>query len=380
MAHEIERRNDRGTHSFYSLKEMAWHGLGTVVQEAKKPSEVMKIANLDYIVALAPMYASFIPQDCTVIKNVEGNYYVLDANGNQIIEQGQPLILPKKGVEIPTHFTTFRTDNFEPLGVVGSRYEPVQNETAIDFIFDICKGDHISNKEDIIIETAGVLGRGERIFVTSKLPSYYIGNDEMLSYILFTTSHDGSGMITAAFTNIRVVCNNTLNAALRSTKNKLTFKHTKNVRASMKEAAETINSAMMYSKVLKETLTYAQSINITDSIVTDYILDLLLDVKQIAYLKDKGGIEKIKPGDSIISTIKQNQFWTFKDYMDRGVGQDVYRGTAYWMYNGITTYLNNGIKYKNNQDKFDSITDGNSFKINQKAFDLLSNKVLTEQY
>lgn len=48
---------------------------------------------------------------------------------------------------------------------------------------------------DVIIQTAGVLGIGERIFVTAKLPTYEIAKDEMEKYTLFTTSHDGSGSI-----------------------------------------------------------------------------------------------------------------------------------------------------------------------------------------
>lgn len=34
MAANIEFNSNRNTYSFYSLKELPWHGLGTIVEEA----------------------------------------------------------------------------------------------------------------------------------------------------------------------------------------------------------------------------------------------------------------------------------------------------------------------------------------------------------
>ena len=42
-----------------------------------------------------------------------------------------------------------------------------------------------------------------------------VGKEDLIEqYLFLTTSHDGCGSITAAFTPVRIVCNNTLNAAL----------------------------------------------------------------------------------------------------------------------------------------------------------------------
>ena len=67
-------------------------------------------------------------------------------------------------------------------------------------------------------ETAGALGNGERVFITAKFVlTISVGNGDDVTESTFsvTTSHDGSGSITAAFTPIRIVCQNTLNASLR---------------------------------------------------------------------------------------------------------------------------------------------------------------------
>ena len=49
-------------------------------------------------------------------------------------------------------------------------------------------------------------------------------------------------------------------------------------------------------------------------------------------------------------------------------------GTALWLYNGITSYINNGINYKSNEDKFNSIMDGVGAKLNQKSYNLITSR------
>jgi hypothetical protein len=65
-----------------------------------------------------------------------------------------------------------------------------------------------------------------RIFITAKLPDYIrIGRNDLIEkYLFLTTSHDGYGSITAAFTPTRIVCNNTLNAAMRNKTNCIRLK------------------------------------------------------------------------------------------------------------------------------------------------------------
>lgn len=71
MAANIEFNSNRNTYSFYSLKDVPWHGLGTVVEESKTPDEIIRIANMDYEVALAPMFASFIPAEAKhIVKKI----------------------------------------------------------------------------------------------------------------------------------------------------------------------------------------------------------------------------------------------------------------------------------------------------------------------
>ncbi len=61
-------------------------------------------------------------------------------------------------------------------------------------------------------ETAGSLQEGRRIWLLAKLPDKYIIEGEQIEpYLVFGSSHDGSGAIKAAMTPVRVVCQNTRN-------------------------------------------------------------------------------------------------------------------------------------------------------------------------
>lgn len=135
-------------------------------------------------------------------------------------------------IEVSNYYATMRTDTEQVLGVVGKYYEVVQNADAFRFFDAIVGGD------GILYETEAALGKGERIFITAKLPGYIkVGSDDVIEkYLFLSTSHDGFGSITAAFTPIRIVCNNTLNAALRNCSNSIKIRHTQNAKEHLEEA------------------------------------------------------------------------------------------------------------------------------------------------
>ena len=374
MAANIEFNQEKNTYSFYSLKEVAWHGLGQIVAEAKTPEEVIRLANLDYEVALAPMYASFIPAGYSRVLTVDNGFICqkVDPITGHIVDEVK---IPIKGSKVNEVFATYRTDNYDILGTVGSRYEPVQNTEAIDFIYNVCKNSQVVKPEDVIIETAGVLGKGERVFVTAKLPDYKMCGDDMEKYILFTTSHDGSGSIQACFTDIRVVCNNTLNAALKNCTNMMRFKHTKNVSSAMERGAALMMQSLHYSQAAQDIFTEADKMKINDTMILDYLTDLMCTPKEKEDVMKNSVGSLIRGTDEITSTRKLNKITEMRNFIENGVGQDTHRGTLLWVYNGVTSYLNNGVKYKDRLDKFDSITQGNSFKVGQNAMNILYQRI-----
>jgi phage/plasmid-like protein (TIGR03299 family) len=339
MSANIEFNTQKETYSFYSLKVRPWHDLGRIVDEALTPDEVVKSANLDYQVQLAPIRAH--------------------------IDNGW--ITP----EIANTFATYRTDNNHVLGVVGKRYEVVQNAAAVDFIYNVCKSGVVYQPDDVIIETAGVLGSGERIFMTAKLPGFNILNDSSVdSYILFTNSFDGSGAVEALFTNTRVVCNNTLNIALRNagSKNRISIRHTRNVHEQLKKAAIIMNGKYTYDQMQKEKLEQFSAIPVQDATIDSVIGNVMFSPEGTIEMQRMGGLNKAVASE-VLSARSLNQAVNIRHYVESGVGQDQSRGSLLWLFNGFTGYFQNGKQYKTQKDKYDSVFNGDASRKVQAAFD-----------
>jgi phage/plasmid-like protein (TIGR03299 family) len=131
----------------------------------------------------------------------------------------------RKVKTVPNTYATVRNDTGDILGVVGSRYQPIQNREAFSF-FDALVG-----SDEAMYHTAGVLGKGERIWIMAKLPNYIqVGKKDIVDkyLLLINSSHDGSTVVRAKLTPIRVVCNNTLSVALSGTEQEVRVRHTAN--------------------------------------------------------------------------------------------------------------------------------------------------------
>ena len=148
------------------------------------------------------------------------------------------------------------------LATVGKRYKPVQNEELFQFADAI----HDANA-DCRWESAGSLKKGKVVFGTVDIPRTMVldpqgANDQTKLYLIVWTSHDGSVAVQAAVTPVRVVCQNTLNLAMRNAKQSLKIRHTQSVEGRIQVARETLGLALGYfDEFEKEAQAlYAQSI------------------------------------------------------------------------------------------------------------------------
>jgi phage/plasmid-like protein (TIGR03299 family) len=255
MAHNINFNEQTGRHSFFSVKEKAWHGLGQIVEGYPTSAEAIKHAGLNYTVEKRKLFTY--------------------DNENQNNDSDIDIIIPE--IEVPNFYATLRTDTEQVLGVVGKDYEVVQNRDAFTFFDSIVGG------EGIMYETAGALGKGERIFITSKLPNYIkVGKDDLIEkYLFLTTSHDGYGSITAAFTPIRIVCNHTLNAALRNHSNSIKIRHTANAKERLEQAHHLMGISNNLSSELETIFNNWTKVHITDAEVKRLIQLALVPNKEV---------------------------------------------------------------------------------------------------
>lgn len=60
MAHNIHFNEITGKHSFFSVREKAWHGLGRIVDSCALSSDAISYAGLDYDVIKSPLFTTGI--------------------------------------------------------------------------------------------------------------------------------------------------------------------------------------------------------------------------------------------------------------------------------------------------------------------------------
>lgn len=223
MAHNIEQYD--GEASFVSARDLPWHNLGKVVENAMTAAEALKLARLDWEVKTMPVYAQ-TPNDKSFPLEIKGKQAVYRDNPSK---GGDPII----------------------FNVVGDKWTAVQNVEAFAFLDNL-----VDAKGGAHYETAGVLGQGQKVFMTIKMPNDIVidpkgSADKIENYILVSNGHDGTLSFTVAVTPIRVVCQNTLTMALKSAERVWRITHTKTISGRMAEAQHTLQLTVKYAEELQ---------------------------------------------------------------------------------------------------------------------------------
>lgn len=297
MAHELEINEATGEATFASLRQPAWHGLGTVFDEAVSTSEMLKLAHLD-----------------------EWNVRLED------------VAIPDTFASDKTYSFVTRTNPFDKtqndiLGVVGERYKVLQNEDLFSF------GDNILDGGGRW-ETAGSIKGGRQVFGSIALADSITLDpngraDKIDNYLLINTSHDGSVAIQASITPVRVVCANTLNLALSSFKGKnaskqsFKIRHTQTAEGKISVAREALGLAHKY---IDEFSVMANAM--IEKEITKAQFDEIVLLAYPAPEKDsKGSFKKHDSKVDLLNSIYVGQY------------NDTISGTAWGAYNALTERL-----------------------------------------
>ena len=323
MAHELNFNQLNKTWSFASNAQKAWHDLGQVVDGAMTAEEAIKLANLDYTVEKADVF----------MKTQDDTNVIVDG-----------------------YYSTYRTDTNQYLGMVKSRYEVVQNKDAFSFF------DSIIDSGEAIFETAGALGNGERIFLSAKLPDdFTIGTEKIEKYIMLTNSHNGTSSVVAGLTNVRVVCNNTLQAALNGLENKVSISHIIGAKDKIKEAYKVMGIASKYNLEIEQMFNQMLDVKMSEGDLATYFTKVLKP--------DYISIDGLTQNE--MSMRLQNAVDMTLDFAYNHPTQKTVEttGTLWGAYNAISGVYNYGKNYKNSEDKFNQHFFGTANKKMLKSFD-----------
>ena len=338
MAHNLNINEKTGKASLFVVKEPAWHGLGTVVDEALTSKDAIIKSGLDYGVRKVPNLAA-IPVDFEYPDD-EQDY-----------------------VQNERSFSTIREDTREILGTVGAEYQVIQNVDAFDWF------DSITEAKEAMFQTAGALNKGEKIFITAKLPSYIrIGNSDDIieQYLLLFNSHDGLSTMEIVFTPTRVVCNNTLTYALNTANSRYKIRHSKNATVRLKQAQNILqlnnkmaaNADQIYNEMAK--------LKLTDEDIHGYLSKVLLTDYEMQELKD--GAHML----DCVSTRKRNMLGDMYRYYHIGAGQNTVEtnGTMWGIFNAVTGYYQNQHRFRDDSHKLHSISRGDTLTKTIKAYNI----------
>lgn len=182
MAHEFESGLTVGLES--------WHGLETNVQAPiGSVREALEIGAMNWTVSEEPVY--------------------------RLADDGTP-------IRCADHKAIVRDSDKTTLGVVGKGFRPVQNVEAFSPFDALLESGLVS------IDTAGSLREGKRVYMSCKISDQIaevLPGDIVEGNLLCFNGHDGSLRLGYKRTATRVVCANTLKAALGSGSDALMFHH-----------------------------------------------------------------------------------------------------------------------------------------------------------
>jgi phage/plasmid-like protein (TIGR03299 family) len=203
------------------IGEVPWHGLGEFIPE-KERKNIAKIAER--------------------------------AGLNWNVETSQPLSFQFENKRRKVRMRAmYRSDTGEELDCVGPGYVPFQNAQVLEFFKEYL------DTGDMVIETAGSLNGGKQIWALGRMNmSFTLGPnrkpDKTEGYILLMNPHVyGRGMV-AKFTAVRVVCWNTLTAALRGEGDSIKLWHNREFDDNMRqEAKERLGIARERMEALEQT-------------------------------------------------------------------------------------------------------------------------------
>jgi len=223
-----------------------WHGLGVTLPDLLTPAQAIEYARLDWTVSRQPL------------KVAHPDFQFLDVPADAIV----------------------RMDTNEVLGVVGSRYVPVQNADLVAVLDAIVEN-------GARIDTAGSLLGGRIVWFAALLADFEAAGEQHRDYLVLSHGHDGSRAVTVRRTTVRVVCWNTLLAHDRERgATSFSVRHTESAQSRIaaigRIIAATAESRMRFqaaaSRMAGKRLTEREQV---EFILRSLNLDLTLEVKSV---------------------------------------------------------------------------------------------------
>ena len=320
-------------------KHLPWYEIGTPVGEAKTMEEVMKIGKLDYNVQKVQ---SYIPM-------------IIDEYGNPAETPSSDSIIGKMRA-VPGAFVTRRMDTGTPFGMVGNKYQVVQNTDAYT-LFDPLIADG-----SLRVISAGCFEQnGARIWVLAEVgdPVLLVEGDELKRYVILINAHDGS----SALKLLNVPTSETRGTVpmAYSREHSLSIRHTASAQERLNKARDVVSSSLKF---------YENFIDSARRLIAKKLS--YEDVQEFIQSMFKATIVDGKPE---YSARAQNQMALIR-HIYNGERISATRYTAWSLYNAVVEFVdhhrNATDTIKQQHSRLKSISMGSGADMKKQAFKILT--------
>lgn len=323
--HQLTQTN--GITELAYLGAKPWHGLGQSIREGASVEEMQTAAGMHWRIERAPVLFSAPRLDPLTQRWESQTHCARD------------------------RVVLYRSDNQQPLGVVSTRYHEVQPSEALEFFRDMTEAG------GYVLESAGTMMGGSRLFAAVKTAQGFDlpGGDEVVGRLLFATACDGSMSTTIGQISLRVVCRNTLNAALNGMPARVHVRHsTKFDPHKAKLELRKISTAFDAFAQAAETLAKAQT---SVQSAGEFLRALLPTPSHSANVEDTRGYKTI-----------------LRLFDGEGLGAELAsaRGTKWGLLNAVTQYVDHEARALSADTRQDSALFGAGASLKTRALQLLS--------
>lgn len=295
MAHNIDMSNGQANIAYLGSRLDVWHRLGQEMQDGMTIPQWAASAGLDWTAVKVPAIAALAGPAWDHIPAAQ------------------------RFAEVDGQKHVVRSDNGRPLGYVSDQYQPVQPVEVLEWFQH-----YIQQDERFQLDVAGSLKNGEIIWATASFKdSLLVVGEAHKARLLMTTTFDGSGATINKATMTRVVCNNTLDAALSDRAATIRTRHnTKFNPERVRNELATIAAGFEHYKAMAEAMV---AVDVAPDDISKFfkgLLDIPFDAKQ-----------------DDISGRKMNQFRALSDAYRATVQEGTQAGTAWTALNAVTRYV-----------------------------------------
>lgn len=321
------RRGGKAEMAYVGAKP--WHGLGQELQHGASIEEWQAAAGMDWKIQRAIVrYAVAHGADPSSYRTMDDKHVLL------------------------------RSDTKAGLGIVSDRFEIVQPKAVIEFFRDLTEA------AGFALETAGTLFGGKRFWALASIgetASVADPNDKVKGYLLLSTSCDGSMATEGRYTDIRVVCNNTLSAARYAGAK---FRITHRTEFDPVEAKRELGVAKAHER-------FATTMNdmrrLADTRVMD--ADSMLQTAELV----RPGASKLAQ-DDLIKVMRSKPVARISELAidNRAIGNgfDGVAGTQWGWLNAVTQYVDHESRARSVENRLNSAWFGNGSDIKERAFEM----------